>query len=223
MLKTGNQAIDQLAQEASVARQRAEASRPVMGTPKMIAFRLTAPSQQDGSLSADFLPVLRKFTDRLDEMDPLHPPKKWAPGDSVLVYPDPLKGLSVDEFVADMLESHDLVLAWYEAKKVQVKNWEKKKGAPEFVDKTYHNFPFFFIEKGSAKCNERFAPRRPAVLAEFMAMINANTLDLRTFHDNAMLTAAGEKDDAWRRWEMSFNNVQPLLGQPKTQLHFRGA
>src|SRR3989344_1601141 len=169
----------------------------VMSKPKMIATRITFSS-------AEQVPaVVKQFTERLDEVEPGTPPKMVSPGYSKKVYEEMLKGISLDDFLARMLATHDLVLAYYEAKTLQVRNF--KRGGPEFVDKTYHNVPYFWMEKESARCHPRFAPRRPAILAEFMRLAEGHTLDLRRFDDNAQLTKEGERDGDWRRWEMSFN------------------
>ncbi|MDO8530079.1 MAG: hypothetical protein Q7S10_01605 [bacterium] len=178
-----------------------------MSKPKMIAVRITFSSEEKVP------PVVRQFTERLDEVEPGTPSKKWAPGDSVKVYPGPLEGQSLDDYLAKMEATHDLVLAYYEAKT-----------DPKDAEKKYHNVPYFFMEKSVAKCHPRFAPRRPAILAELRALTAGNTLRLRAFYDNAQLTSDGQKDGDWRRWELSLNGVQAVVpGRAKMQLQFRGA
>ena len=151
-------------------------------------------------------PRLRKYSETLDQTDPLPPPRANSePGADMLVG-DPLQGVTLSDFVAEMERNFRFVSAWYEPKVIKTKKGQM----------TFHNLVFVWSQEDESTAVDRhFRPVRPAIRAEFGEFIAKHQFDVRSWFNNQYRDhSTGEPVPGTRRWDICLNNTRLGQGEP---------
>ena len=151
-------------------------------------------------------PRLRKYSETLDQTDPLPPPRTGnEPGVDMLAG-NVLDEVSLGDFVNEAERNFRFVSAWYEPRTVKTRKGEM----------TFHNCVYIWTQEGAdAAVDVHFRPVRPVIRQELGELISENILDVRHWYNNQYCNhETGEPIKGLRRWDISLNNCRRGVGQP---------